>query len=387
MDIAIIHNFTEHLGGGDLVALDILETLLEKDHTIDIYTSYPKGVSKAIEIFDKDPRITENTNVIRVEVPKLVRHPYNIYFITKKMLNKLKEYSLVIFFDDIPKLAQELKKIFVYVHYPHAARIILYQLVPYRYRNSIRGKMVWRAHSILFKQCFLMNWDKPNIYVATNSTLTYEHVVKALKPRYVVKIYPPVQVEKIIEYVKKLGVEKEDLAVYVGRIQPEKGIEDIIEALRYVERRDVKVRIIGFGFDDRYLQYLKNRVRSLGLDNRVEFRINAPRNEVVETLARAKVLIHPAHYEPFGIAVVEGMATGCIPIVRKGMNGPWIDIVDEGRFGLGFENPKELAFLLDLILNRNNSFRIIDEIFRRVIMFSEKTFKQKLINYLNSILP
>ncbi len=382
-DIAVIYNFAEHPGGGDLVALDIIEALIENKYNVHLYTSYPQGLSEAIRQFSKDPKLASETEIHSVTVSKHVRHPYNIYLITKKMLNELKQYSLVIFFDDIPKPAQELKKVLVYVHYPHAARIILNQLVPYRYKYTLKGRLIWKIHSVLFRMFFLTNWDKQNVYVIVNSTLTQQHVLEALKPLHLTKIYPPVQVRQIVEYTRKLSRNKENLAVYIGRIQPEKGIEDIVKATALVRNRNLKVMIMGFGFDNKYLNYLMNLVDKLNLQKQVSIKVNASREEILETLARAKVLIHPAHYEPFGIAVVEGMAAGCIPIIRKGFNGPWIDIIEQGKFGLGFEDPSELAQILDTIINSN--ITCSKEITERALTFDEDMFKQKLIEHLREI--
>jgi len=384
MDIAVIHNFAEHPGGGDLVALDIIEALLERGHTVSLYTSQPEGVRKAALYFGKDPEAFGELKIERVDVPRAVWHPYNIYVITKKAFRKLKQHELTIFFDDIPKPAQELKKVLVYVHYPHATRILLSQLVPYRYKNTIKGRVVWKLHSTLFRQFFLTNWGADNIYAIANSTLTRDHIFRSLRPKHLTMIYPPVQVKQIIDYVKKINVEKESLAVYIGRIQPEKGIEDIIKAIALLRDRDIKVKILGFSYDKKYLQYLENLAKSLGVIKRVELSVNAPRAEILKSLAKAKLLIHPARYEPFGIAVVEGMASRCIPIVRKGLNGPWIDIIEQGKYGIGFKNAKELAQVLNTTLLASNP--LTDDITKRALMFDEEIFKKRFIAYIRSIL-
>jgi len=384
MKIAILHNFAEHPGGGDLVALDIIEALLEKGYTVSLYTSLPEGIQKALQYFGKNLKIAENVIIRRVDVPRVIKHPYNIYLITKKALSELMRHDLVIFFDDIPKPAQELKKVLVYVHYPHAARIILNELVPYRYRYSLRGKFIWKLHSLLFKQRFLMDWSKPSIFAIVNSTLTQDHVMKALKPMYITKIHPPVQVEQIIKYVKKANIAKENLVVYVGRIQPEKGIDDIIKALALVKNTSVRARITGFLFDKKYLKYLISLTRSLGIEKRIEIITNTTRETILESLARAKALAHPAYYEPFGIVVVEGMAAGCIPIVRKGFNGPWIDILEQGKYGYGFSSVMELANIIEQVLREET--HITNDLVSKALEFDEQAFKGKIHVILNSVL-
>jgi len=378
MDIAVVYNFAEYPGGGDLVALDIIETLLERGYTVSLYTFQPEGIRRAALYFDKDPKTFNGLNVRRIEVPKAIKHPYNIYAITKKAFSELKQHDLTIFFDDIPKLTQELKKVLAYVHYPHAARILLNQLIPYRYRDTFKGRIVWKLHSTLFRRYFLTNWDVKNIYVIANSTLTYDHVSRVLRPRHLAMIYPPVQVRQIMVYTQRVGRSKEDLVVYVGRIQPEKGIDDVIKAAALLRRSDVKFKIMGFGYDDKYLEHLRSLVKRLGLQRQIEIKLNAAREEVLENLAKAKVLVHPAHYEPFGIAVVEGMAAGCISIVRKGFNGPWLEITQEGLYGLGFGSIEELRSHLEWVIQNYDNFDI-RAITSRALMFDETVFKHEFV--------
>ncbi len=385
MDVAIVHNFSEHPGGGDLVALDIVEALLERGYTVTLYTSKSEGLHRAAWYFSKDPEMFNDASIRKVSVPKAVRHPYNIYLIARKMLGELKRYNLTIFFDDIPKPAQELNKVLVYVHYPHAARILLNELVPYHYRGTLKGMILWKLHSTLFKQYFLISWSKPNIYAVTNSTLTYEHVAKALKPAHLAKIYPPVQVKQIMNIIQRTSENEESMAVYIGRIQPEKGIDDIVKAIALLENGRIKVRIMGFGHDNKYLEHLRRVTKGLKLEEHVEIRVNVARNEILESLAKARAIIHPAYHEPFGIAVVEGMAAGCMPIVRRGFNGPWIDITEQGKYGMGFENPEELAQALNSVLLANRPINVND-ITERALMFNEELFRERFIAYIESIL-
>jgi len=46
----------------------------------------------------------------------------------------------------------------------------------------------------------------------------------------------------------------------------------------------------------------------------------------VRLLSKAKVYLHTMKYEHFGIAVVEAMAAGSIPIVHR-YSGSWVDVV------------------------------------------------------------
>jgi len=382
MDVAVVYNFAEHPGGGDLVALDIVEALLEKGRTVTLYTSTPEGVWKAAQYFDKNLRTFENMDTRRVEVPRIAKHPYNIYLITKKTLNELKRYDLVVFFDDIPKPALELKRILVYVHYPHAARIKCDVLRRKFFKENPIGKLVWRLHSHLFVKLFVTDnvSIRKNMLILVNSSLTLDHVRKLLGWDAII-LYPPVRA-KVISNM--WGQEhKEAGVISVGRIEPEREYEILIKALAIMksERKNLPkwVTIVGFAKDSKYLKWLINLAKEHGLGKVVNVETNASPSKVYKLLARGSIIVSTHPYEQFGIAVVEGMAAGCISVVRKGFNGPWIDILQRGRYGYGYVSPKELANTLATLIESPPSKDYRYKLMKRALEFDEEIFKAKLL--------
>ena len=383
MKIAILHNFAEHPGGGDLIMLDIIEALIEHNHSVTLITSYPQGLPKAIEHFSKDNTLFTTLKINKVKVPSIVKHPYNIYLTAKNIEDQLKKYDLIVISDDIPKPLLNSHKVLVYANYPHAARIKLNELIPFKYRNTFKGKIVWKLHNYAFKHFFLLDWNHYNIHAIANSTLTQKHIIKALKPKHMDKIYPPVQTEKIAELAKKT-YQKDDLIVYIGRIQPEKGIEDLIKAIATLKHLKLKAEIMGFLHSHQYFRKIKQLIERLDVKSKIEVIPNAPRNEILRTLLKAKAIVHPAYYEPFGIAVVEGMAASCIPIVRRGFNGPWLDIIEEGKYGFGFSNIKELAEIIEKIIKFYDGLDV-KAVTSRALEFDRAKFKQKFVNILRRL--
>ncbi|KAF9265198.1 mannosyltransferase [Marasmius fiardii PR-910] len=71
---------------------------------------------------------------------------------------------------------------------------------------------------------------------------------------------------------------------------------------------------------------LKLMVRELGLQDQVEFIVNASYSEKLKWLGKAGVGIHTAPDDGFGFGVVEYMASGVIPVVHAS-GGPICDIV------------------------------------------------------------
>jgi glycosyltransferase involved in cell wall biosynthesis len=76
------------------------------------------------------------------------------------------------------------------------------------------------------------------------------------------------------------------------------------------------------------------------------------------------------------VAVVEAMAAGLIPIVHKS-GGPWIDIVERGKYGRGFNSVDELIYHINTAIDSRYEFmaRLVTE---RARFFSFHAFKTRV---------
>jgi glycosyltransferase involved in cell wall biosynthesis len=128
-------------------------------------------------------------------------------------------------------------------------------------------------------------------------------------------------------------------ALFIGRLDPEKGAMVMIDAWRSLS--DIPLVVRGGG------KLLPAVVEGIGNGTLRSVR-TAPRMddaELMSTLKRAKVLIWPSqgHYETFGLVAIEAFACG-VPVIaaRIGVAG---EIVEHMHTGLHFEpgSPADLA--------------------------------------------
>jgi len=373
MKIAVIYDFAVNKGGGDFVMLNILESLHNAGHEITLITSHPNGLKESAKFFEKNVPTVE---IQAIKVPSLLKHPYTIAYIARKIVKSERDaYDAYIISDDIPRYIADRKGI-CYMHYPHAARFLFKEYVATRYNTTLRGRLLWKLHEITFPEFYIVN-RKPEKWVPiANSLVTRLHAAKTfhINIKDILLLNPPVASQKINEKLKTSPWEKEDLVVYIGRFEIEKRFMEILYALAYLRKKmNIKSSLIGFTRDEKLIF---KAVKKLKLEKNIELLVNANRETLVDRLLKAKVIVHPAPREPFGIAVVEGMAAGCIPIVKRGVNGPWLEIIEKGKYGFGFNNVGELAKLIENALKMYDSLNV-KAIVAKALQYDEIIFREK----------
>lgn len=107
--------------------------------------------------------------------------------------------------------------------------------------------------------------------------------------------------------------------LYVGRLHPDKGIEDAVRALALLPE-EASLTVAG-SWDARDEAALAGLVANLGLASRVTMLGQCPPAELRALYRSADLLLFPARWEePWGLVPLEAMASGC-PVVATGRGG------------------------------------------------------------------
>jgi len=109
----------------------------------------------------------------------------------------------------------------------------------------------------------------------------------------------------------------------LGQMSPHKGHEDAVEAMRFLGS-GYRLLIAGKG-EKKYVSALRNKCAGLPVD--FPGFVSLP-----EFFDSIDVLLVPSWEEPFGLVVLEGMATG-IPVIATAAGGP-LDIITSGVNGV-----------------------------------------------------
>jgi glycosyltransferase involved in cell wall biosynthesis len=109
------------------------------------------------------------------------------------------------------------------------------------------------------------------------------------------------------------------IVAMLSRLTPNKGVDDMIDAAALLchQRSDVRVVIVGAGpgshqpaaQDDPFVAGVKQRVRDLGLGDRIIF--TGYRGDIPSLLREVQVSVLPSLIEGLSNSVLESMAAGC----------------------------------------------------------------------------
>jgi D-inositol-3-phosphate glycosyltransferase len=150
-----------------------------------------------------------------------------------------------------------------------------------------------------------------------------------------------------------LGLDDAPVLLFVGRIQPLKGLDVAIEALAQLRRDDARLVVVGgpSGVEgDLEAARARARVAALGLTERVRFVPPQPHHLLSTYYRAANMCVVPSRSESFGLVALEAAACGT-PVVAAAVGG-LRTLVQDGRTGVLVEarDPKLFAAAIDELL-------------------------------------
>jgi glycosyltransferase involved in cell wall biosynthesis len=178
--------------------------------------------------------------------------------------------------------------------------------------------------------------------------------------------------------------DKEDYALFIGRLSPEKRVSTILSAWTHLGSR-IPLFIVGGGPEDTQLQK-DAELRGL---TAISFQGRLPRNQAIAFMRRARFLIFSSEwYENFPVTIAESFACG-VPVICSRL-GAMQEIVDDGRTGLHFTagDAEDLAGKVEWAWSHTERMRLMGKEARREYeskYTSEKNYPQLMEIYRNAV--
>lgn len=359
MKIGIFNPYMDDLGGGEKYMMTIAECL-SQNHDVTVFWDNQEDVKELLQRFAIDlSKVIFAKNIFSKNVSTFAR------------LLETKKYDAIIVLSDgsIPLVLS--KRLFLHFQQP----------MPHIKSGSVKTKFkLSRVTSIFCNSRFTKSFIDKSFNV--NSRVVYPPV--DLHPKEITK-------ENIVLTVGRLRVK--DVTVDGKAVGDYKKHSVMIDAFKQMADEGLREWrfVLGVSVKDEDRDVLKKMKKSAeGFP--IEFVINKNNKQLLDLYNRAKIywhatgfgedlVKHPEYAEHFGIAAVEAMGAGAVPVVIN--TGGLSEIVQDGVNGLLWSNLEECIEKTKTVIDDGTLWeRLSKEAKKRATYFSKNRFEKELYEIL-----
>jgi glycosyltransferase involved in cell wall biosynthesis len=388
---AIYDPYLDTLGGGERYCLTVAETLLMAGWKVDIFWSGNQDVINVAQnrfslsldslhlipdIFGLVPQYLdlvegqppkEHFTARRSPTPSIIKKILSL----KNKFQLLRQYDVLFYLSDGSFPFLFAKKNLFHVQVPFKTtsknRVLLNKL--------IKSRLIHR--------------------IICNSEFTASFIEAELKSKTSV-ISPPVSVADFSASPQKLNQ-----ILSVGRFdnilnlkRQDLLIEIFDKFIHQNPKTDWKLILAGSSQSEQNCNHYLLHLRHLAENLPIKFCINPDFSTLKDIYSQSKIYWHAAGYgvdesenpeksEHFGIAPVEAMASGVVPLLVK--KGGLREIITDGFDGLFWETPDELLAKTQLLIDTKSDLnRLAQNAQKSSQRFSKEIFSQKLLAVINT---
>ncbi len=303
----VVHPYLDIYGGGERVCHNVIKSLVAHGQNVELLT-FDFEADRYREIVGEEfPKsVIIHSLGKRIEV----KPPFTIYKRRRHFVKLLKTHKDSLEYDYLfstqssapfePVFLNKAKKNIAYVHFPE---------IHFDYdRAGLRRKLyLWP-----FKKWVEQGISKLDM-VFCNSNYTREMIERCWKPHGVkdpIVVYPPVNLDNF--WCDKPLSERRKRVIYVARFIPVKRHE-IMKKLA-VDLPSYEFVSVGGLIEEEKGWFTKF---SENLAQNYTLKTNLPGADLLKILQDSRVYVHLMEGEHFGIAPIEGLASGCVTLVHN----------------------------------------------------------------------
>jgi D-inositol-3-phosphate glycosyltransferase len=188
---------------------------------------------------------------------------------------------------------------------------------------------------------------------------------------------------------KELGLDHQKVILFVGRIEPLKGLEQLLGALNHIKSEKPPLLIIvgGDEHSQGQMQMLQRMAKELRVQDQITFLGSVDQEKLPSFYSAADVCAIPSYYESFGMVALESLACGT-PVVATNV-GSMRSLIRHSRMGRIAKNnhPHNLASeISELLYQPEDKMRHIKTRRERMTEFSWVIIADRVLYEYNRLL-
>jgi len=371
----VVHPYLDVYGGGERVCHSVIKTLVAHGQNVELLTfDFEADRYREIvgEEFPKSVVVRSLGKRIEVEPP------FTIYKRRRQFIKLLKKHRGSLEYDYLfstqssapfePVFLNKAKKNIAYVHFPEI------------HFDYDRARMRRKVYLWLFKKWVEKGIRKLDM-VFCNSNYTREMIERYWKP-YGVKdpivIYPPVNLDNF--WCDKPLSERRKRVIYVARFIPMKRHEIMKKLAADLPSYEfVSVGGLIEGEKGWFNKFSENLTKNYSL------KTNLPGPDLVEMLQDSRIYAHLMEGEHFGIAPIEGLASGCITLVHN--SGGMKEFIPEEFRWEKYEDLKEkILRFMESAQQISDWERKRKELWNKITVLNPETFQNSIWFHIQTLI-
>lgn len=289
-------------------------------HDITVYSPWdPKVVNHPALSSDVNHYVFIDVTSLKARIGRKLYH----YFHSNEYYNYFIEYYF--------------EKVYAHLKRQHYDRILLENSPGHALKLSQRG-----YHDIILHLHNDLLHSKSRYHEEVAQNLTKVLTVSDYVKKRVSTILPDNQIQTVYNGIdlnafsqsqtaaisrKEIGLAEDDFVIiYSGRINQDKGISELIDAMHLLkDRKQIKLLVLGSSFfenvkkENGFISKLKQKAEDI--KEHIQFTGFIPYKQVPDYLRLADIAVLPSMWEePFGLTIVEAMAAG-LPLITTRSGG------------------------------------------------------------------
>lgn len=162
-------------------------------------------------------------------------------------------------------------------------------------------------------------------------------------------LFRPLDME---ECKKRINLHNKRVILFVGRIEPLKGLDLLLQAVAQVENQENLRLVIVGGRKENYEEISRLQVlaETLGVESITQFKGAVPQDQLPIYYNAADICLLPSYYESFGLVALEAQSCGT-PVIASRVGGlPTIVQDNETGYLIPWHCPEPFAEHLEMLL-------------------------------------